>query len=75
MRIKAYEKVLSVLAVFSAVGGWVLLSNLPRYSEGSSIYRDSGVNYASWEPWTGIILFAAGISYFVVRFLKPAPVD
>ena len=64
------HKAFTVLAVFSTVTGWVLLSNLPRYSEGGSIYRTTSVDYATRQPWIGIGLLGAGISYFVLRLMN-----
>lgn len=64
------QTVLTLLAVFSAVAGWVFLSNLPHSSVGDVTFgRTTSVVYTSWEPWVGIGLFGAGISYFVLRFI------
>jgi hypothetical protein len=65
---KGREKQFTVLAIFCIVAGWVILSNLPHHSEGSSYSRTNGVDYTDWQPWTGIVLLSAGISYFVLTF-------
>jgi hypothetical protein len=66
---KGRDNKMTVLAIFCSVAGWVLLSNLPHYSEGT-YSRTSGVDYTNWQPWTGIVLLSAGISYLVLTLTR-----
>ena len=61
---------LTFLATLSIVTGWVLLANLSHESSGTSYSRTTSIDYGSWEPWVGIVLLSAGLSYYVLTYLE-----
>lgn len=71
MEIKLGSRAAALVSIFFIVAGWVFLSNLPRHTQGTLTQFDrwSQVDYASWEPWSGIVLLSLGVGYFVLRFL------
>ncbi len=70
MKDRPREAERTILAILSTVTGWVLLSNLPHHADGNSYARTTGVDFASPQPWLGVIFLTAGLSYFVLKYLK-----
>jgi hypothetical protein len=63
---KLLERCLTVVAAFSAVSGWVLVSNPPRQVDTFS--RSSHADFTRPELWIGMFLLSVGISYFALKF-------
>jgi hypothetical protein len=58
--VRALEKCFTVIAVFSVISGWVLVSNPPRQVDAFS--RTSHLDFTRTELWIGMFLLSAGIS-------------